>query len=290
MTRRMRWELPGTILFAACVLLGLLYAPAARPAAGDLADLAVTKADSPDPVQVGQTLTYTIEASNLGPHEANGVTLTDALPNHTDFLSAAGSGASCRHQGNREICDLGKLAADPTRSNAVTITVRVRPTRPGTITNSVSIDATETDPVPANDKAVATTRVVAAPKPSSCRGVTATITGTPGADRLTGTGAPDVIAGLGGGDVILGLSGRDLICSGGGNDRVVGGTAADRVFGGRGADRLLGRGGPDLLAGNPGRDVLVGNGGRDRLRGGAGFDRCRGGAGPDRLRSCERLR
>jgi uncharacterized repeat protein (TIGR01451 family) len=288
MRAKIRRELRGTFLIAACLVAALLFAPAGNGAPGDLADLAVTKSDAPDPIQVGDTLTYTVKVTNNGPKEATQVTLTDSLPSHADFLSATSSSGKCKQQGNRVICDIGNLAADPTGKDAVTVLVQVKPTRAGTITNSASVESAEDDPVGANDKAEASTRVTAPRRPSSCRGVTATVTGTGGADRLVGTSAPDVIAGLGGGDVILGLSGRDLICSGGGADRVVGGTAADRLFGGRGTDRLLGRGGPDHLAGNPGRDVLVGNGGSDRLRGGAGLDRCRGGAGRDLERSCER--
>jgi uncharacterized repeat protein (TIGR01451 family) len=266
----------------------LLHAPAASTAPGDLADLAVTKSDGPDPVLVGATLTYTLQVTNLGPQAASGVTVSDPLPHRTDFVSAAASSGSCAAKGRRVTCEIGNLAADPTKANAVTVTIQVRPRRAETITNTATVDSIETDPVAANDQAQASTTVLTPPPVSSCRGVPATITGTRRVDRLVGTGAPDVIAGLGGDDEIFGLSGRDLICAGGGNDRVTSGRAADRVFGGAGADRLRGRGGPDLLAGNPGGDVLAGNVGADRLRGGRGFDLCSGGPGLDRVRGCER--
>jgi uncharacterized repeat protein (TIGR01451 family) len=194
-----RIKATGMLLCGACLLAAALFASAASTATGDIADLSVTKSDSPDPVQVGQLLTYTIQVSNLGPQDATGVTATDALPSHADFVSATSSAGTCKRQGNRAICDIGKLAADPPQSNAVTILVRVRPARPGTITNSVSVQSAESDPVSINDRAEASTRVTAPPRPSSCRGVTATITGTPGGDRLVGTGGPDVIAGLGAG-------------------------------------------------------------------------------------------
>lgn len=324
MASRIGRQGPATLVAVACLVGALLYAPGAEPAPGDLADLAVTKADSPDPVALGSTLTYTIQVINQGPQDATGVTVTDRLPNHTDLVSVAASSGSCDRKGKRVTCNLGNLAADPTKGNAATVIVQVRPTKAGTIENTASVDSVETDPIGANDEAKALTRVVAPRPPSSCRGVRATLTGTRGRDRLVGTGRPDVIAGLRGRDVIIGLAGRDLICAGAGNDFVGAGSAADRVFGGKGADRLLGRGGPDLLAGNPGNDVLKGNRGRDvlkghrggdvlkghrgndvlkghrgrdvlkgnrgndRLRGGRGFDRCRGGAGRDRERSCER--
>jgi uncharacterized repeat protein (TIGR01451 family) len=285
LTLRSRRPLPAAVVTAIAVVAATLvfFAPTAHTAAGDVADLGVSKSDSPDPATVGSTLTYTIQVTNAGPQNATGVTVVDRLPSSVDLISATSSAGSCAEQGNRVTCQLGDLAA---KAAAATVTIQVRPTKARTISNTVSVDSVENDPVAANDKADATTTVKEAAAASSCRGVASTVTGTPRAERLVGTAGPDVIAGLGGGDVIIGRSGRDLICSGGGADTVNAGTAADRVFGGAGNDVLRGRGGPDLLAGNPGRDILLGNAGGDRLRGGAGADRCEGGAGLDRVRGC----
>ncbi len=285
MASKMRALGPTTLLALAAFAAALLFSPPAQPAPGDVADLAVTKTDSPDPVEVGGTLTYSVQVTNLGPQKATDVVVTDRLPNRTDLISATPESGTCERRGRKVTCRIGDLAPDP--ANPVDVAIQVRPSKAGMLTNSVSVDSVEIDPLEANDRAEATTTVTE-PRSSSCRGVPSTITGTPDADRLTGSEGPDVIAGLGSGDVIAGLSGRDLICAGAGNDRVAAGAASDRAFGGPGADRLLGRGGPDLLAGNPGRDVLRGGRGADRLRGGAGLDRCSGGAGIDLDRSCLR--
>jgi uncharacterized repeat protein (TIGR01451 family) len=276
---------PTTLLALAAFAVALFFSPPAQPAPGDIADLAVVKADSPDPVELGATLIYTVQVANLGPQKATDVIVTDRLPNRTDLISAAAGSGSCERTGRKVKCGIGELAPDPTK--AVTVTIQVRPNKEGVIVNTASVDSVEIDPVEANDRSEATTRVVE-PRSSSCRGVPSTVTGTPEADNLTGTEGRDVIAGLGSGDLIVGLGGNDLICAGSGNDRVTAGSDADRVFGGVGADRLLGRGGSDLLAGNPGRDVLNGGGKSDKLRGGAGSDRCAGGGGFDFERSCER--
>lgn len=266
----------------------LLYAPAAETAPGELADLSVVKSDSPDPVTVGATLTYTFQVANLGPAEASGVTVSDRLPGRVDFLSATVAGGACQRKGKNVNCSLGNLAADPTKADAATVTIQVRPTKVGTISNTASVDSVEDDPVEANDQAQASTTVIAPPLVSTCRGIQATLTGTRKSDRLVGTAGPDVIAGLEGNDAVFGLAGRDLICTGSGNDRAGAGPAADRVFGGVGADRLSGGPGRDLVAGNPGSDLLFGNRGNDRLRGGQGSDLCFGGLGFDRTRGCER--
>jgi len=286
MASKMRGLGPASVLALAALAAALLSPSPATPASGDVADLAVSKADSPDPVAVGATLTYTIQVANLGPQDATGVTLTDRLPGHTDFVSATTSSGSCDRKGGKVTCEIGNLAADLTQGNAVTVTIQVRPTKAGSITNTASVDSVETDPVKANDKAQASTQVNA-PQVFSCRGAQATVTGTPASDRLLGTTVPDVIVALEGADAIFGLAGSDLICAGAGNDRASGGTAGDGIFGGGGGDRLLGRGGPDLLAGNRGPDVLRGGRGNDRLRGGRGFDRCYGGGGLDVERGCE---
>jgi uncharacterized repeat protein (TIGR01451 family) len=271
---------------AAAVIALALAGPGSAAPAGS-ADLSIAKSDGPDPVNVGSTLTYTIQVQNLGPVAATGVTVTDALPKGVDFVSATTTVGTCARKGTKVTCDLGGLNAPTIDYGAPpAVTIAVIPRKVGTISNSASVKGGQKDPVAANNKATATTSVIG--PPATCRGVAATITGTAGPDTLVGTGGPDVIVALGGNDTIASLSGRDLVCAGSGNDYVGAGSAADRVFGGSGQDRLIGRGGPDALNGNAGNDLLKGGRGADRLRGGRGFDRCRGGAGADSIRGCER--
>jgi uncharacterized repeat protein (TIGR01451 family) len=251
------------------------------------ADLAISKLDSPDPVGVGSSLTYTIQVQNLGPDPASGVTVTDELPKDVDFVSASASAGKCAHKGRKVTCDLGVLNA-PTIDYGPppTVTLVVIPRKVGTIVNQASLKGDQKDPVAANGRASATTAVVG--PAATCRGVPVTLAGTAGNDTITGTGSRDVIATFAGDDTVISLAGRDLVCAGAGSDQVGAGPAADRVFGGAGGDRLLGRDGADVLKGNRGSDVLKGNRGADRLRGGSGSDRCRGGVGIDSIRGCER--
>ena len=93
----------------------------------------------------------------------------------------------------------------------------------------------------------------------TCHGLTATIVGTAGDDRITGTRGPDVVVGLGGNDRIDGRGGDDVICGNGGADDLVGGRGSDQLYGGRDLHERHGRytrvhG--DLLAGGPGDDHL----------------------------------
>jgi uncharacterized repeat protein (TIGR01451 family) len=249
--------------------------------------LRITKADSPDPVLAGETLTYGIEVDNLGPNAATGVTVTDQLPRNVDFVSATASAGQCALKGRKVTCAMGAVpAANPMYATARQVTIAVIPRQVGTITNTATVKGGEKDPVKGNDRASTTTQVIGPPR--TCRGIRATIVGTRGNDVIVGSGGADVIVSFGGDDTIYAFAGPDRVCAGPGRDYVGGGTAADRIFGSSGADRLVGRGGPDVIRGGTGNDVLKGHRGNDRLRGGDGFDRCSGGTGRDSVRGCER--
>src|SRR3954471_8244810 len=73
------------------------------------ANLQIKKTDSPDPVRVGEQLTYTIAVEDLGPSPATGVTVTDNLPRTVDLVSAAGPSGSCAAQGGKITCSVGSV-------------------------------------------------------------------------------------------------------------------------------------------------------------------------------------
>ncbi|HEY3129262.1 MAG TPA: hypothetical protein VGL91_07375 [Acidobacteriota bacterium] len=119
------------------------------------ADLSVTKTDSPDPVTMRSSLTYTIAVTNSGPSPASAVTLTDTLPAGVTFRSATPTQGSCSLSGSTVTCALGTLA----RSGSATVTIVVIPNSPGTITNTVSVAGNEPDPNSGNNSASASTTV-----------------------------------------------------------------------------------------------------------------------------------
>src|SRR5216117_166809 len=85
---------------ALALLLGTGHRPSqAGAAVPDPADLSVTKSDSPDPVNTGAVLTYTIRVHNAGPDPATNTVLTDSLPGGVTFISATPSSAGCTATG-----------------------------------------------------------------------------------------------------------------------------------------------------------------------------------------------
>jgi uncharacterized repeat protein (TIGR01451 family) len=134
------------------------------------ADLALTKSDAPDPVQVGQMFTYTIGVHNNGPDAADAVTVSDTLPAGVTLGTVTPSQGSC--SGTATIsCALGTLAngADATVTIAVTPTVA----NPA-LANTATVTTSTNDPDTANNNATATTAVQPANQPPTCATVTAT--------------------------------------------------------------------------------------------------------------------
>jgi uncharacterized repeat protein (TIGR01451 family) len=114
------------------------FARLIRPLA-EQADLEISKADSPDPVTVGDNLTYTITVTNLGPDAATNVVVTDTLPSGVRFVSAS---PECVHAAGVVTCNLGTIPA----GDSVTITIVVTPTARGTISNTATVTSDTLDP------------------------------------------------------------------------------------------------------------------------------------------------
>lgn len=126
------------------------------------ADLAVSIAASPNPVETGAALTYTVGVQNLGPLAASNLTLTVNLPSGVTFLNAGGTGWTCSQSGGVVTCTRFSLAAASSAPD-VTITVNA-PNQAGSITATASIAATTLDLVNSNNQASVDTLVVTIPE------------------------------------------------------------------------------------------------------------------------------
>ncbi len=117
------------------------------------ADLGIAKADAPDPVVAGETLTYTVTVTNAGPSDARDVRVTDTLPAGVTFQETVG----CAEDPNGvPVCTLGTIPAGTSKSYQIkvgvdsatlglilnTATVTSSTGDPNTIDNTVTIDTT----------------------------------------------------------------------------------------------------------------------------------------------------
>lgn len=136
----------GSFAFPSCLELGE-------------ADLSVIKSASADPVGVRSPLTYTLTATNLGPQQATGVTLTDTLPAGVGVAALSTSSGTCSVAAGTVTCLLGSLA----NGTSTIVTIRVTtPLSPGSIVNTATISAQQADPDPANNSVSLTTAVLGA--------------------------------------------------------------------------------------------------------------------------------
>ncbi len=129
------------------------------------ADVSVTKSDAPDPVLVGQELTYTIVVQNSGPDPAENVTVSDTLPATVSFVSASSTQGTC--SGTATVsCTIGTLASGA----SATVTIKVTPTTDADLSNTASASTSTSDPNSANNSDTEGTTVNAPPTGGSTCG------------------------------------------------------------------------------------------------------------------------
>src|SRR5215813_6291970 len=118
------------------------------------ADLSVTKTASPNPGQAGVTLSYRITATNNGPAIATNVNVTDTLPAGISFGSATTTQGSC--SGTSTVnCSIGTLAV----GGSAIVTINVTPSAVGQLTNSATVNASESDFDSTNNNSSITTLI-----------------------------------------------------------------------------------------------------------------------------------
>jgi uncharacterized repeat protein (TIGR01451 family) len=110
-------------------------------------DLSITKSDYPDPVNVGEDLTYSLLVANNGRTAATGVIVTDILPAGATFVSATPSQGTCSEAGGTVTCNLGNLASGWYAEVEVVVIYDT----PAQVTNQAQVASNETDLYPQNN-------------------------------------------------------------------------------------------------------------------------------------------
>ncbi|HXU77872.1 MAG TPA: DUF11 domain-containing protein, partial [Methylomirabilota bacterium] len=122
---------------------------------GPAADLELTLSDTPDPVVIQSNLVYVVAVTNHGPSTATGVVINNTLATSATILTVVPTQGSVQIQTNHVTCNVGNLASGA----GVVVTITVKPTALGIISATSTVTATQTDPVPSNNSATATTQV-----------------------------------------------------------------------------------------------------------------------------------
>lgn len=130
-----------------------------------IADVAIEKTATPPAVVAGESLTYGITLTNLGPSNSGATSFSDPLPAGTSFVSLVSPpGWSCSTppvgSGGQVACSIATLSAG---SAVFTLVVEVDPAAaPGsTLSNTVTASSRTGDPNIANSSATAEATVLA---------------------------------------------------------------------------------------------------------------------------------
>ncbi|MGC2233443.1 MAG: C25 family cysteine peptidase [Candidatus Acidiferrum sp.] len=118
------------------------------------ADVAITKTASPDPVDQGTNLAYTLQVTNNGPAVAQGVTVVDPIPGEVTYASVSTTQGTCSYNtpSTTVTCNVGAVSV----GGLVLITINATAdTFSATTlsTNTATVSATTGDPDTANNTA-----------------------------------------------------------------------------------------------------------------------------------------
>ena len=116
--------------------------------------LSISISDSPDPVALGSSLTYTITVLNSSSNAANNVIVADTLPAGVNLVTATPDQGSCT--GTTSLtCNLGTLNG----FGNVVITIVVNPTAEGLVANTVLVTSSAFEPNSSDNSATSNTIV-----------------------------------------------------------------------------------------------------------------------------------
>lgn len=132
--------------------------PVSEAPSDNKADLAVSLSHAPAVIYPGQLLSYQVTVRNLGPSRATGIQVTDALSEPVRLVSATPSQGECRGLGPYG-WNVGSLATNASAS----LTLVVRPMRPGYLNATAAVTGTRPDPNSQNNQAADPLTVASGP-------------------------------------------------------------------------------------------------------------------------------
>ncbi|HYL61358.1 MAG TPA: C25 family cysteine peptidase [Candidatus Methylomirabilis sp.] len=126
------------------------------------ADVAITKTASPEPVDQGTNLTYTLQVTNNGPALAVNVNVSDPLPSQVSFASVSTTQGTCTYTAATTTvnCALGNVSVGGLV--LITINVTANTFSSSTLaTNTATVSATTSDPNLTNNTSTVTSTIAA---------------------------------------------------------------------------------------------------------------------------------
>ena len=149
----------GSILTVAVFAIVMFLVPVVWPMTQS-ANLALQAGASPDPLTVGQNVTYTVTLTNKGPDTAHNVKLTPELPAALTFVSCeATAGGTCAGEGNLRAVTFPSLPNGGSATVTVVATVNEDLAEGAVVNSAVRVESPTPDPEPGNNQAAAASTV-----------------------------------------------------------------------------------------------------------------------------------
>ena len=152
-TNFVRWGADGLAFCTTSSQVFLMRSPLVP--AGPAADLAVTQTTSGGPFLVGSNITFTLTVTNAGPNPATNVVLLNRFPTNAVVFSITNSQGSITQAAGVVTCLLGTL----TNGASAQVQLTLRPGRAGNFSNLGVVTSAASDPLIANNSAIATVPV-----------------------------------------------------------------------------------------------------------------------------------
>jgi large repetitive protein len=121
-------------------------------------NIAIAKTSDPDAV-IGDTVTWQVVVSNLGPSDALDVVVTDSLPATVTDVAASGTGWTCTVLGDDVTCTLDDALAALADTEPITITALVSSAAYPTLSNTAIVATSTPEPDTSDNTSTVTTPV-----------------------------------------------------------------------------------------------------------------------------------
>ena len=145
----------GSILTVAVFAIVMFLVPIFWPLSQS-GNLLIQQAVAPDPVTVGQNVTYVTTITNNGPDTAHNVKVTNNIPDSLTFVSCSATvGGVCAGTGNNQTITLPSLANKASATVTIIATVNDSLAEGTVINNTVTVESPTPDADKSNNSATA---------------------------------------------------------------------------------------------------------------------------------------
>jgi uncharacterized repeat protein (TIGR01451 family) len=124
------------------------------------ADLSINKSGAPEPVNQGDTLTYTLTVANNGSATAANVVVSDPLPSAVSYQSSSATQGTCSQASGTVTCNIGSMSNGQIVTVSIAVTATVFSSSSYAV-NTATVSSSTSDPDSSNNSSTFSSTIVA---------------------------------------------------------------------------------------------------------------------------------